>query len=404
MICSGRLSTTTTFVRGGFTRCNGDPPEGPGGQSLWKQRVVGTSAAIQLTPAAPRTDFFPVWSPDGQTIYFQRQDAAIGPQITLWKVPAAGGSASQVFIPPAPADPDTFDATVPGVSPDGAILVMGYGKRDHFEPIVRDIMTHTLDVALSSPTPEKVIRNYADPTFAEARALLSPRLSPDGTRLLLGSKQIWVARRNMNLPPRFTTVDSPEEGTRSIADTAATMGFFVQHSIASAIEVSATDPEGDALTYRASFLQSWMSWNDATQTLILTPPMSANNMTFFVKFWVTTASGGTDSFVASIRVIAVPPGPMAAREAKPMEAGPSLANPSRGAFAVATPWLSGVTARLMVFDLTGRRVALVSGPSGTGLTWDGHDRRTSSPAAPGVYFYRLEAGLHRREGKFALVR
>jgi dipeptidyl aminopeptidase/acylaminoacyl peptidase len=111
-----------------FSRCNGSPT---GGWSLWKVPITG-GTAIQLTPTVGRTDFYASWSPDGQAIYFQRIDAAIGPQWTLWKVPAAGGTAEQVFIPPASP---ISDAVQPALSPDGKILLMGYGKRDDLEAV-----------------------------------------------------------------------------------------------------------------------------------------------------------------------------------------------------------------------------------------------------------------------------
>jgi len=61
-------------------------------------------------------------------------------------------------------------------------------------------------------------------------------------------------------------------------------------------------------------------------------------------------------------------------------------------------------AQLAVFDLSGRRVALILGRGGSTLVWDGRDERTRSPACSGIYFYRLEAGDYRREGKIAVVR
>lgn len=172
-----------------FSRCNGAPT---GGWSIWKVPIVG-GTAMQLTPTVGRADFYASWSPDGQTIYFQRIDATIGPQWTLWKVPAAGGTAQQVFVPSV-APPDTFDAVQPALSPDGAVLVAGHGKRSR---LVRNVVTHTLDPTLTSPTSAKLIPNFPDTAFADKGdfPILSPRLSPDGTRLALGSKQVWAARR-----------------------------------------------------------------------------------------------------------------------------------------------------------------------------------------------------------------
>src|SRR5262249_40510671 len=124
-----------------------------------------------------------------------------------------------------------------------------------------------------------------------------------------------------------------------------------------------------------------------------------------VKFWVTTPSGGTDSFIAVIDVGAIL-GPHQVFGAQPLDQGLRAdgPNPSREVFRVVTPLVPGITARLTIFDLSGRRVALVSGPSRVPLVWDGRDEQSGLLAAPGVYFYRLEAGSHRRDGKVAVVR
>lgn len=382
-----------------FTRCNPRPPSGPGGWSLWKV-PIGGGTAIQLTPTEARTDFYPSWSADGQTIFFQRQDAITfgDNRWTLWKVPASGGTAQQVFIP---LGSPLSDAVQPAISPDNKILLMGHGVRDD---LVRNVVTNTLDPTLPSPSVQKVVPNYSDPDFAELGdfPLLSPRLSPDGTRATLGSKQIWAARRNMNLPPRFTSVTSPEEGTRSIPDTAATMSFVIEYPIISTITVLATDPEADALTYEASFLETWMIWNPATRSLTLNPALGTLDKTYYVKFWVTTASGGTDSFIAAITVVDATLG-AAATPARDPECVPNQVGPPRGQFALATPQVSGVTARLAIFDLTGRRVSTVLGRAGQPLMWEGKDD-TGILVPTGVYLYRLEVGAHRQEGKFLVIR
>jgi hypothetical protein len=380
-----------------FSRCNGEPT---GGWSIWKISING-GTAIQLTPTVANASFYPSWSPNGQTIYFQLQDENTygDNRWTLWKVPAAGGPAQPVLIPPG--SPLT-DATQPALSPDGKILLTGYGLRDL---TVRNVIASTLDPGLPSPTAQKVVPNYADTNHAEKGDFpeLSPRLSPDGTRTALGSKQIWAVRRNMTLPPRFVSVTSTEEGTRSIADTAATMSFTIEPPLVSTITVSAVDPEGDALTYSASFLQSWMIWN-STGTLTLDPVPGTSGKTFYVKFWVTTPSGGTDSFIAAITVHATLGPAAAGRPTSETGDMPPLANPTTAEFAVPTPATPGVTARLTIFDLSGRRVAVVSGPSGVPLVWDGRDTRSGALAPTGIYIYRMEAGDNRREGKVSVVR
>ena len=376
-----------------ISRCNGVPP---GGWHLWKI-PIGGGTGIQLTPiVAARTDYYPSWSPDGQIVYFQRNTSE-GGQWSLWKVPAAGGTATQVFAPPS--SPDIFDAVQPASSPDGAVLTLGYGKRDF---VVRNVITHTLDPGLPSPTPAKVVPNYADPAFAEMGnfPILFPKLSPDGTRLALGSKQVWAVRRNMNLPPHFATVTSSGEGTRAVADTAAMMGFTFScpPGTVNTITVSATDQENDALTYLADFLITGMSWNPTTRTLTYLTGEICPQGTFYVRFRVTTPSGGTDALIAAITF---PFNPLGLHGAGPSALGEERAGtptlPS-GAFVVMAPHVPGATARLTIFDLAGRRVATVRGKGGEQLIWERRDD-AGVPVSTGVYLYRLEAGDYRRDGK-----
>ena len=71
--------------------------------------------------------------------------------------------------------------------------------------------------------------------------------------------------------------------------------------------------------------------------------------------------------------------------------------------AVTAPLVPGARAALSVFDLTGRRVAVVRGPSGAALVWEGKDQ-SGTLVGPGIYLYRLEAGNHRQEGKVVVFR
>jgi hypothetical protein len=378
-----------------FSRCNGAPT---GGWSLWKIPATG-GTAVQLTPTDTTTDFYASWSPDGSAIYFQRSDPRIGLQWMLYKVPAAGGTAEAVFTPQS--TPETFDAVQPAATPDGQILVVGYGRRDN---VVRNVVTHTLDPALVAPSERRLVPNYSDPEFGELGQfpILTPRLSHDGTRLALGSKQIWAARRNMNLPPAFSSVTSTEEGTRSIPDTAATMSFTFDAAIVNSITVTATDPEGDALTYQASFVPAWMSWSPTTATLSGDPPPTTLGKTFYVKLWATTPSGGTDSFIAVITV-ANTLGPSAARRATDDGAAVLGPNPTSASFRIASPFAPGAVARLRVYDLAGRRVADVRGRAGDPLVWDGKDR-SNALVPSGVYLWRMDAAGQVREGKVVVAR
>jgi len=78
-------------------------------------------------------------------------------------------------------------------------------------------------------------------------------------------------------------------------------------------------------------------------------------------------------------------------------------NPITGPFAVLAPFVPGARARLSIFDIRGRRVALLEGASGSHLVWEGKDSR-GNLVGPGIYLYRLEAGKLRQQGKVVLVR
>ncbi len=377
-----------------FSRCN----PGASGWSIWKIPITG-GTATQLTPAAARADFYASWSADGQTIYFQRRDDAVGPGETAWKVPAAGGTAQQVFVPPASP---ISHVVQPATSPDDKILLMGFGPDQGF---ARSVLAHTLDPALSSPVSNKVIANYADTTFAAAAGespgfpILSPRLSPDGTRTALASKQIWAARRNMNSPPRFTQVTTTWQGTISLADTVAEQTIIMVRNQQNSATVLATD-QGDALSYGALFLAPWMSFSTSTRTLSGVPPQTG---TFHVKIRVTTASGGTDSFILKVNVVVVPPllAGAAQRNASSLDQGEGP-NPTGGEFVVMAP-VTRTQVTLSIFDVSGRRVAVINGTGGSHLVWDGTDG-SGAKVGPGIYLYRMDAGRDRREGKIVVVR
>ena len=228
--------------------------------------------------------------------------------------------------------------------------------------------------------------------------ILSPRLSPDGTRTALGSKQIYAARRNMNLPPRITQV-----GTQGVADTTAkTPPINAANGLPTSVQVLSTDPEGDPITCQAYFLRSGMTFDTTTCTLNWTPAEIIGT-TVYVKFLVTTNSGGSDQIIAELHVVA-PPQPGSAEHARALDgAEPDGPNPTHGRFAITAPLVPGSTVTLEVLDVSGRRVATVRGSSGSQLVWDGRDRM-GRLAAPGIYLYRMEAGQYRNEGSVVVLR
>src|SRR5206468_11038959 len=97
--------------------------------------------------------------------------------------------------------------------------------------------------------------------------------------------------------------------------------------------------------------------------------------------------------------LALPTGEAAGGIVMPVD-GP---NPTSGRFAVAAPLIPGASALLTVFDLAGRRIAVVRGRPGSQLVWEGKDA-AGMRMGPGIYLYRLAVGKWRQEGKIVVVR
>jgi hypothetical protein len=281
---------------------------------------------------------------------------------------------------------------------------MGFGKQD---PLERNVITHTLDPTLASPSPSKVVPNYPDTNFADSGLypdfpILSPRLSSDGTRTALGSKQVYAVRRNMSLPPRITQV-----GTQGVVDTTAKVSISAARGLPTTVQVLSTDPETDPITCTAYFLQDGMTFNPSNCTLSWTPTVPVGT-TLYVKFHVSTntwpkESGGSDQIIAIFTVVAPLQQASAVLGFVPSAVEPDGPNPTSGRFAITAPLAPGISAALEILDISGRRVAAVRGPSGSQLVWDGRDQ-AGRPAAPGIYLYRMEVGKHHKEGRVVVLR
>jgi hypothetical protein len=331
-------------------------------------------------------EFYPEWSPDGKTIVFFRN--LTDSTAAVYRVPADSGAITTVYAPAS------AKARLPHYSPDAAILTMSY-QAGSAAPY-----TLARDTTISSST--RSIANY--PSYGYAT--LTPKLSPDGTRLALlatapGSSdltpQMWAARRNMNLPPQFTSI-----GSQSVADTTASVSVSMNRNHTNTLVVSASDPESDPLTYAASFLTHGMSFSPLTRILTWYPTDSVGS-TFNVKFVASTPSGGVDAIIARITVIPNAGPSRAGRPAQEQAEWSIKADSREGIFEVITPVLGASEATLAVFDVAGRRLARIHGRSGSALVWPG--ATASGARAPsGVYLYRVQVGTQTRYGKWLIAR
>ena len=358
---------------------------------IWKVPITG-GAATQLTFTAGVPDQYPSWSPDGEWIYFDREIGYPNPHL-IYKVKANQSLTSDTLTTLVYSAGAGKDAATPAVSPDNLIVSFGSGTHDDHTV---DVRAYTLDPSLATPKP---VLNYPDTAFAihGPDPVLSPVIGFDGTRLALRSRQIWAVRRNMNLPPQFTNI-----GSHALTDSTPVVSDAPYIGDSLNFAVLASDPEGDPLTYSGFFLQAGMTFDAGTRTFAWRVPGPAS-MTYYVKFMVTTPSGGTDVVLDKFAVQACcgPHGP-ASDGAIALERvdGP---NPTAGECAVWSGLQPGVTARLSIFDVAGRRVALVQAPAGRRLVWDGNG--ASGRRAPaGIYLYRVEVGTNRREGRLVVMR
>ena len=371
---------------------------GSGPLELFKIPINGdTTKRVQLTSHATGLDYYPSWSPDGQYVIFERS-AGSDTAYSLFRV-RADGTGEESFYDHSKGKPYSYEATTPAYSPDGRIVLAGIGPSGTADSVV----THTIDTTLTSKKPIKS-PSYADTALAVQGVfpILSPRLSPDGTRLTLGANQVWAVRRNMSLPPRITKV-----GSQGVVDSTAKITISAARGLPTTVQVLSTDPESDPITCSAYFLQDGMTFNPSNCTLSWTPTVPVNTI-LYVKFQVATntwpkESGGSDQIIVAFNVTSSSQPQSAILARTDAAAPPDGPNPTSGRFALTSPTIRGATATMAMFDLSGRRVATVRGPAGSQLVWDGKDRG-GSPAAPGIYLYRMVAGRHRQEGKVVVVR
>ena len=262
-----------------------------GARHIWKV-PIGGGTPMQLTFESDGVDFYPQWSTNGNWIYFDRQSGPSTNPHTVGRVKFNGDSLQTFFAPPAGQD-----AATPGTVPDDAVVLFGQGTHDTGPDPPQDVTTRTLGL---NSTLKRAVGYYNQTIFAAEGPdpVLSPRISPDGTRTTLHSKQIWAARRNMNLPPSLNTLN----GT-SVVHATPVLAFNAPATAALSIVAAASDPEADAITYAAYFPDTLgISFNPGTHTLSWTPTYGQIGRVAWVRFQVTTPTGGADYALAKITV------------------------------------------------------------------------------------------------------
>ena len=346
---------------------------------IWKTPANGdTTRRVKLVTDTGGDDFYPQWSTDGAWILYQRITSN---GIAVWKVPSSGGSPVAVLLPGA-----GLRASTPAFSPDGAVIACAVGPQLDHE-------TRTLDAALSGltlPTP-RVVPGYPG-TFVEGGfPVLSPRWSPDGTRLALRSKQLGAARRNTSLPPRIVAVDGiAPDAERPVIALNAPAGATVSFA------VRADDPEGDPVRLDAFFRRDGMAFDAGSGVFTWTPPESLAGQRVVVRFQATTPSGGSAYALVDFAVGGVtgvdPHGATVLRLGAPRPA------PFTTSVRVPLTLARGERVKAEVLDAAGRRVCVLADEAfGAGtheLAWDGRDARGRT-VPPGLYHLRVRAGEAR---------
>jgi hypothetical protein len=360
--------------------------------TIWTLTAAGDTLR-QITTAGNYRDWYPQWSPDGQSLIFERRNFA--PVVRgLYTVPAFADAT------PAPIvfyESTSLYSSVPAYAEDGKVVVAGVGQSESA------MTSRTLDASGTSGF--RPIENYPQHTLG----FIFPRMSPDGTRLALAAKnpvvpgavgpQVWASRRNMNLPPNFTAV-----GGQTVADSTARVDFTMLQGQFYSFTVAASDPPdpaSDPLTYLAYYLKLGMTFDTPSRTFSWTPPAGTAGQVFHVKFQVTTPSGGADAILAVINVVqSLGPGGSRTRTALPFVSAVSDADGLvRFELQDGTP--KGV--QVTVFDLAGRRLARLEGRGTDALRWDGRDA-SGRQMPSGMYFYHVRAGETTVFGRLVYLR
>jgi hypothetical protein len=169
------------------------------------------------------------------------------------------------------AEGATLTFVVSATDPDGDVLT--YSASNLPTGAMFDAATQTFTWTPASGA----TGNYPDVLFA---------VTDNGSPMESTSEAITITVGDVNRPPVLDAI-----GNKSIAE-GATLTFVV----------SATDPDGDALTYSASYLPEGASFDSTTRAFTWTPGYKASGVYPGIQFTVTDAGSPAESDSQSITI------------------------------------------------------------------------------------------------------
>jgi hypothetical protein len=228
------------------------------------------------------------WSADGQWIYFTRNEV-------LYMLPAEGGAPirREGLIPRVAA----FDLR-PG---DGRLAAEEPSESPYRS--ICNVDTTLLGLPFRRLAIRDTLAGDSEPRFYRAGVeFFNPRWSPDGTRVVYtaddnrpGDRDLFVGQVSFDHAPRF----SPAPRDTALALPCAPYTFTM--------DLSASDPDGEAVGYQAAYLPPGASLNGNHFTWPNPGPPGGDH---YIVFRALDGSGGLDSRVVKLALLPdlAPPG------------------------------------------------------------------------------------------------